>query len=267
VTRDPGPFLTAFLRSTALIARAHLVRTLTSRRFLACAIVAFLPALVAFLVTSASARAGPGHLAANLGWMILLQIVVPLVTLIAGSAVVAEEIEDRTITYVFTRPIPRASLLFGRWITTTVLITALLWLATFALLAACARARGKGTLDDTIKVPLYGAVLWGGVVYSALFASLGAFFKHPMLVGIGYAFAVEGFLANLPGNNQALAIQYYLRSLIAQSGAHAWQRVEGFTDTKFQTPERAHTTLAIVLVLALLLGAWRLSTREYELTS
>src|SRR6185295_7641213 len=136
VTRDPGPFLTAFLRLTALIARAHLVRTLRSRRFLACAIVAFLPALVAFLVTSTSTRAGPGHLATNLGWMILLQIVVPLVTLIAGSAVVAEEIEDRTITYLVSRPIPRAALLFGRWLATLAFLGVILSVATAALLYA-----------------------------------------------------------------------------------------------------------------------------------
>jgi ABC-type transport system involved in multi-copper enzyme maturation permease subunit len=269
VTRDPGPFLPALLRSTLLIARAHLLRSLVSRRLLACVLVALLPALVAFLVASTSTRAGPGSIATHLGWMLMLQIVVPLVTLIAGSAVIAEEIEDRTITYVFTRPIPRASLLFGRWIATAVLLTALFALATFVLLAAAKRGQGtKGPpFDDTIRIPLYTAVLWGGLVYSAVFASLGAFFKHPMLVGIGYAFAFEGFLANLPGNNQALAIQYYLRSLIAAGGSGSWRRVEGFRETVFQSGDRALATLVILLCLALLLGAWRVSTREYELTS
>jgi ABC-type transport system involved in multi-copper enzyme maturation permease subunit len=260
--------MTSFLRATALIARAHLARSLTSSRWALCAFLAFLPALIAFVVTSASARAGPGNLAAHLGWLILLQIVVPLVALIAGSAVVAEEIEDRTITYLFTRPIPRAALLFGRFLATALLVTALLALATFLLLAACERARGRGpALDEGIRAPLYAAVLWGTLVYSALFAALGAFFRHPMLVGIGYAFAVEGFLSNLPGKNQALTVQFYLRSLIAEDGSRAWHRVEGFTETAFQTGQRAHVVLAAILVVALALGAWRLTTREFELTS
>jgi hypothetical protein len=110
-------------------------------------------------------------------------------------------------------------------------------------------------------------VLLGGLVYSGLFAALGAFFRHPMLVGIGYAFAVEGFLANLPGKNQSLTVQFYLRSLIADGGSHAWHRLEGFTAIAFQSGQRAQVVLAIVLIAALALGAWRISTREFELTS
>ncbi|MEO6595634.1 MAG: ABC transporter permease subunit [Planctomycetota bacterium] len=268
MTRQQPPAALAFVRATALIARAHLVRCLTSWRWIACAVIALLPASTAFVVTSASARPGPGDLAAHLAWLLMLQIVVPLVTLLAGSSVVAEEIEDRTITYLFTRPIPRAALLFGRWIATALLLTTLLALATYLLFLACERARGSGPeIDDEIRHPMYVAVLWGTLVYSALFASLGAFFKHPMLVGIGYAFAVEGFMANLPGGNQSLTVQFYLRSLIAQDGSRVWRRVEGFTDIAFQSGQRAHTVLAVLLVTALLLGAWRLSTREYELTS
>jgi ABC-type transport system involved in multi-copper enzyme maturation permease subunit len=231
-------------------------------------IVALLPAACAALIAGAAKRASPAMLATHFGWLVLLQIVVPLVALVAGSAVVAEEIEDRTITYLFTRPIPRAALLFGRWIATVVLIEALLALATWLLLLACERAHGRvGPIDEGIRTPLFAAVLLGALVYSGLFAALGAFFRHPMLVGIGYAFAVEGFLANLPGKNQSLTVQFYLRSLIADGGSRAWHRLEGFTAIAFQSGERAQLVLAILLVTALALGAWRVTTREFELTS
>lgn len=256
------------LRASLLIARVHLVRSLTSWRTIACLALALVPALAAFVVTGLSTRAGPAPLATNLGWMMLLQIVVPLSALIAGSAVIAEEVEDRTITFLFTRPIPRVSLLFGRYFATAVVLASVLALATFLLLVACARAQGKGALIDAgIRTPLFAAVVWGTVVYSALFASLGAFFKHPMLVGIGYAFAIEGFLANLPGKNQALTVQYYLRSLIAENGSPEWSKVEGFASTAFQTAARSHTILTAMLVVALALGAWRLARRQFELTS
>jgi ABC-2 type transport system permease protein len=258
----------AFVRSTALIARVHLVRSLSSKRWLLCVLVALLPVVCAALIAGATRRASPAMLATHFGWLVLLQIVVPLVALIAGSAVVAEEIEDRTITYLFTRPIPRAALLFGRLIATVVLIEALLALTVCLLLLACERAHGKvGPIDGGISGPLYAAVLLGGLVYSGLFAALGAFFRHPMLVGIGYAFAVEGFLANLPGKNQSITVQYYLRSVIADKGSDVWNRLEGFTSIAFQSGEHASVVLLIVLALALLLGAWRISTREFELTS
>ncbi len=258
----------SFLRATALIARAHFVRSVRSKRGLLCLLFALLPVACTALIAGAAHHASPAMLATNFGWLMMLQIVVPLVALISGSAVVAEEIEDRTITYLFTRPIPRAALLFGRWLATVVLVEALLVLSTFLLLLACERAHARvGPIDAGIRDPLYAAVMLGALVYTGVFAALGAFFRHPMLVGIGYAFAVEGFLANLPGKNQSLTVQFYLRSLIADGGSKAWHRLEGFTAIAFQTGERAEVTLLVVLVVALALGTWRISTREFELTA
>jgi hypothetical protein len=140
--------------------------------------------------------------------------------------------------------------------------------AVFFLLLASGRAQGKGgEIDAHFARSLYEAALWGVVTYSALFAALGAFFKHPMIIGVAYAFAIEGFLSNLPGKNQALTVQYYMRSLIAADAAPAWRRVEGFAATAFASAERAHFVLALVVVLALALGAWRLARRQFELTS
>jgi ABC-2 type transport system permease protein len=272
--------MSTFLASTWLIASTHFVRLLSSRRAIFCFVLALLPALVAFIVAMLSQRATPAFLAVNISWKLLLQTIVPLVTLIAGSAVVAEEVEDRTITYLFTRPIPRASLLFGRYASTLLFLGATFALGTFLLLLAADNAHGTGIfssrgnanpwpfeIDTGIRAPLYAAVLCGVVVYSALFATLGAFFKQPILVGLGYAFAIEGFLANLPGKNQTLTIQYHLRSVIAEHGSKVWQRMPGFRSTEFESTERACAVLGVLTLLLLGLGAWRLSRRQFELTS
>lgn len=254
--------------ASALIGRAHARRLCWSKRILFCMLIAHLPALAAFLVSSVNPNARPTVMAANLGWMMLLQISLPLVALIGGSAVVAEEIEDRTITYLFTRPFPRPALLFGRFAATAMLLLGVMASAVFFLLLFAARAKGKGgPIDAHFERSVYEAALWGVVTYSALFAALGAFFKHPMIIGVAYAFAIEGFLSNLPGKNQAMTVQYYLRSLIAEDAHLAWRKVEGFTSTMFATTERAHIVLGVIVVLALVLGAWRLARRQFELTS
>lgn len=254
--------------ASVLVAQSHFARSISSKRLLFCVILAHLPALAGFVVSGISTRVGPANLAANLGWMMLLQIAIPLVALIGGSAVVAEEIEDRTITYLFTRSFPRPALLIGRFVATATLLAVVAASAVFFLLLACERARGKGgAIDAHFATTLYTAAILGVVAYAALFAALGAFFKHPMILGVGYAFAIEGFLANLPGKNQALTVQYYLRSLIAEDAAPAWRKVEGFSSTAFASVERAHMVLALIVVLALVLGAWRLARRQFELTS
>jgi ABC-2 type transport system permease protein len=259
--------LSALVVSTLVLARAHLVRIVQSRRALLTLLLAFLPTLVAVLVTRFVHNARPAELAVNFGWILVVQLVVPLAALICGSSVVAEEIEDRTITFLFTRPIPRASILLGRLAATLVFVSVLMALATAALLWACSGARGTGpAIGAGISQPLIVAAVVGVMVYTTLFAAAGIFFKHPMIVGLAYAFALEGFLANLPGKNQALTIQYYLRSIIASGRDPSWLEVEGVATSNFDSASGAFTTLACIVAAAIVLGVWRLSRREYELS-
>ena len=256
-----------FARTTLLLFRTHLSRVFLSRRGLVCAILALLPAAVAATIAQLTDRIDAVEILVHLGALLLLQLVVPILALVAGSAVVAEEIEDRTITYLFSRPVPRAALLFGRWLATVVFLTTLLLLATTLLvLAASSSDAPEPVIDAAVARPLYEAVLLGGVSYSALFAVLGIFFRHPILVGLGYAFAIEGFLANLPGANQSLTIQYYLKSWLIGRGGSPWQ-ISEFSPAQPGSLSSTLSTLAIVVAVALLFGAWRIARREFVLTS
>jgi ABC-2 type transport system permease protein len=258
----------SFTSATFLFFRTHLTRVVFSRRSLLCLLLAAIPVVVALLVAQFGRKVSPGDLATHVGYFLQLQVVLPVLGLIAGSAAVAEEVEDRTITFLVSRPIPRASLLFGRWCAILVYLSCVLALSTAAMLAAAAGARGAGLpLGADIQGPLLGAVLVGGVVYSAIFASLGVFTRHPVIVGLAYAFAIEGFVANLPTSTQAITIQFYLRSVIAAGGSSGWRSLEGFDGIALTTLGGALTRLAGVLVLALALGAWRMSRREFVLSS
>jgi ABC-type transport system involved in multi-copper enzyme maturation permease subunit len=230
--------------------------------------LALLPVVIAWTLARFAERTSPADLVTHLGWMLVLQVLVPILALVGGSAVVAEEVEDRTVTYLFSRPIPRASVLFGRWLASAAFLTILLAASTALLCLAASGALKQGPeLNDGIAKPLFVAVISGGLVYSALFAVLGVFVKHPMLVGLAYAFAIEGLFANLPGSTQSLSIQHYLRSLVAAGGNEHWRRVEGFSAFGYATSNEAIATLAMVLLVALALGAWRIERREYVLTS
>lgn len=254
-------------RTTFLLFTTQVGRIFTSRRALICIALALLPALVAAGIAHFSNRIGPIDIAVHIGGLMLLQIIVPILALIAGSAVVAEEIEDRTITYLFSRPIPRAALLFGRWLATIVFLCAILALGTWLFFQAASMSKVVGAvIDDSITQPLFVAVMLGATVYSALFAVSGIVFKSPILVGLGYTFAVEGFLANLPGGNQSLTIQYYLRSWLLDQGGKPW-RIEGLDLDKPASVTSVLTTLACILAVALVFGAWRIARREFVLTS
>lgn len=260
--------MNGLVQASWIIASTQLGLLVRSRRAWACVGLMLLPALIAWIVAASYAKATPSGLATMLGWNALLLVSVPLASLLLGVAVVAEEVEDRTITYLFLRPIPRAALLLGR------LLPSLAWLAAAATLgvallsAAAAGAEGSDAgISNGVKLPLLLAACTGTTVYTILYAVLGVHVKNAMIVGLGYSFAIEGLLALLPGRNQLLTVQYHLRSLVAGTGDDAWQRIDGFGTTGWEPLSTAVATLAAVSAVALALGAWRLSRREYELTA
>src|SRR5688572_22427523 len=49
-------------------------------------------------------------------WMFFLRFSVPVLSIFYGTALVADEVEDKTITFLFTRPIPRGAVLVGKYL-------------------------------------------------------------------------------------------------------------------------------------------------------
>ena len=188
------------------------------------------------------------------------------------SAVIAEEIEDRTITYLFTRPIPRAAILLGRWLAAALPIALLLCASAELVVRLLEKTGDPERTLSWMPEGLHGSilltVLMGGVVYSALFASAGALFKRPMLIGLGYTFVYEGFLGNLPGANQKATVVYYLRSfLFAEHRSLLGDVEEAIFSVPLAEPGAAARSLGLILVVGLALGAWRFAKREYVLAA
>ncbi len=256
------------LRATWLLFAFHLGRTLLSRRALICLGIVALPVVASLLVVLIAEREGPAP-ALPIGWVLQVQFVVPLVSLIVGSAVVAEEVENRTITYLFTRPIPRSCVLLGRWLASLVLLAALLasssWVVTLVLQRAAHGSLESG-IGPEVQRRLVTTILVGGAVYSAVFAALGALIKRSIIVGLAYTFAVEGFLANLPGANQKITILYYLKSYLVSGDRSVEQSLgEVFLATALIPGDEALRTLLLILVFALALGSWTIHRKEYLL--
>lgn len=255
--------------ATALLMSLHMRALVRSRRMLVCIVLASLPPLFAFIALHFGPdEIPPDELIAVVAFFMSLQVVAPLVSLVVGSAVVNEEVENRTITYPFTRPIPRSAFFIGRWFATALVVAALLG-ASAALVGLAAGGTGE-PLPEGLVLRLVGASIAGACVYPLLFAVLGVFLRRPMIVGLGYTFLFEGILANVPGGNQSLSIQYYLRSICLDPSLEVWQETGPFIALGLQslsTPLAAVHVLSIVLVTFLTVGAVAISRRQYVLSS
>lgn len=257
------------LRATWILFLAHARRTFLSRRALLCLGLVAIPVAVALFIRKA-APPNPEVPAPAVGYLLVVQAIVPLVAVILGSAVVAEEVEDRTISYLLARPIPRPAILCGRWLASVLLISVLLAASAWAvvtILAPLTADDPANAVPEGFRTRLVMVVVVGGFAYSALFAAVGAWLKRAVLIGLGYTFAVEGFLANLPGSNQSLTIQYYLKSLLMADYPDMVRRYDWFVTTNLVTGGEALRTLLLVGIVALALGSWILSRRQFLLPS
>ena len=58
---------------------------------------------------------GPGIFGLMI-WFLFLRFIVPILGIFYGTSLIADEVEDKTITYLFTRPISRSAVLVGKYL-------------------------------------------------------------------------------------------------------------------------------------------------------
>jgi ABC-2 type transport system permease protein len=48
-------------------------------------------------------------------WLLFVRFIVPVLGVFYGTSLIADEVDDKTITYLFTRPVPRSAVLLGKY--------------------------------------------------------------------------------------------------------------------------------------------------------
>ena len=146
-------------------------------------------------------------------WMLFLRFIVPVLGVFYGTALMADEVEDKTITYLFTRPIPRGAVLMGKYLAylvcTTLVVLPSVMIVYFLLVPFQALPSTFGSLLIDLGLLELGLAVYGGA-----FAFVGAFFKRPLVIGLVFAFGWEQVVMALPGYLKQFTIAYYLQALV-----------------------------------------------------
>lgn len=148
-------------------------------------------------------------------WGFYLSFAVPLLGVFYGTSLIADEVEDRTITYLFTRPVPRGAVLVGKYLAYLVcaglLVLPSVVVVFFLVMPLLGGGIGAG-FPDLVKDLVLLAV--GLAVYGALFALVGALFKRPLLTGLVFIFGWEPVVIVVPGYMKRFTVSYYLQGLV-----------------------------------------------------
>jgi ABC-2 type transport system permease protein len=187
--------------------------------------------------------------------------VLPLTALFYATALIADEVEGRTLTYLVTRPISREAIFAGKfaaYLVTTLCLALPACVLTFFLLLSARGffAVGPAAGDLVRDLAVMALTL---LVYGALFALAGVVLKRPVIPGLIFLYGWE-LLANLPGYLPRLTLTAWLRSLISHRPAQ-----EGLAGL-FQQVLPAAEAVPVLLVatgLFLYAAARIFSAREY----
>lgn len=147
-------------------------------------------------------------------WIFYLRFTVPVLGIFYGTALIADEVEDKTLTYLFTRPVRRAAVLLGKYLAYFV-VTSFVVLPS-VMLVYLLLAPINGSLGAAF-IPLLKdlALLAIGLgAYGALFAFIGAQFRRPLLTGLIFVFGWEQAAMLFPGYLKKFTIAYYLQALV-----------------------------------------------------
>ena len=269
--KGPG-YLTAAMRVFEL----SLGEMLWSRRTVFMGLLVGAPVIVSLIIRLVDAsgiaplrvngaRVGGTVIFGMMIWLLFIRFVVPVLGVFYGTALVADEVEDKTITYLFTRPVPRGAILLGKYLAylvcTTLVVLPSVMVVYFLLVPFNEIAGSFPQLLGDL-----GILAIGLAVYGALFALVGALLKRPVLIGMVFIFGFEQVAMLVPGYLRRFTVAYYLQSLVPH--AMPSEGVVSLLQAVFrETPPMATSliSLFVVLVASLMLAARTIERREYIL--
>jgi ABC-2 type transport system permease protein len=187
-----------------------------------------------------------------------------VVTLFYGTALIADEIDDKTITYLFMRPVSRRTIYLGKYLAYLVAASLLLLPTAIVsfLIAMIADPPGEALQHLPILFKDLGILVLGILAYGALYALIGAVARRPIFVGLLFAIVWETAVTFIPGYLSKMTIKHYLLALLPHATGE--RGVLSLLEDPTSPP------IAILVLLAataglLALGSWIFTRKEYVL--
>lgn len=192
-----------------------------------------------------------------------------LASLLYGASLLAGEIEDKTLTYLFTRALPRWKVLLGKYLATASALSVLIIGSMSVAYLLCGLPIGV-----RVWFALSAVIACASFAFTALFCLLGLLVpRRAIPVGLIYAVVVEGILSLAPALVNELTVSYYLRSM-------GWRLADlplpddmpkEFESTALPLVagadiQTALLALGLIAFATLSVSAWIIHRREWPLT-
>jgi ABC-2 type transport system permease protein len=188
--------------------------------------------------------------------------ILALASAIFTTAIISQEIEQKTIVYLLTRPVPRWKLLLLRYLASAIVVSLI------GILCAVFASVGSyhGLASNPLLLKDCAALIMGAFAYGALFLVVSLMFNRAMIICLLFAFGWETAVPNMPGQMYYLSIYSYLQGIAQHPSAGNNKLlallVGGAGDNTLTAGISYGVMVAFVVALAVL-GAWWFTNFEY----
>jgi ABC-2 type transport system permease protein len=277
VQGTPGPERSpagSSLAGAARIFDLSLGELIWSRRTIFMALIVGAPVLlatIARIVEASGLRVNgqgvdPASIFGMIIWVLFLRFIVPVLGVFYGTSLIADEVDDKTITYLFTRPLRRGAVLLGKYLAylacTTLVVLPSVMIVYFMLVPFRDVARSFPALLTDL-----GLLAIGIAAYGAVFTMVGAWMKRPLVVGLVFTFGWEQFAMLMPGYLRRFTLAHYLQALVPHA-MPADESVSSLLQSVFSESPSAPLSLFVLTTVTVLSLAWAMrivERKEYVL--
>lgn len=200
----------------------------------------------------------------NFSFLVYLHFLVPIFSILIGIGIIADEVENSTLPYLLVRPVPRHVIILTKFLAHFFIGSIIIILSQLIsyILAVLIFKVHITAVDISFLLHSSSVHLLGFAVYGMLFALLGGWLHHSMIVAILFVFGWEKTITYVPGHASYLAIMNYLQALYPSIASSQIIRNYALVD-QFSIV----TALAILFALLSLFGiltAMLPSIKEYH---
>lgn len=193
---------------------------LRRRRILFLGILVLLPALLPVVVAALRPPMSQAPWGLDLYTLIaeygFLSTLAPLGAILLGTALMGDDLESGTATYLLTRPAPRLAIVVGKSLAyALVMAAAFLPAMVLTFLSVVLTAPGEVDLGAGVLLlaRTFGVVCLGIVAYGAFFGLLGIVAQRPVIYSATFVFGWEPLTRLVPGYVDFLTIKKHLLAL------------------------------------------------------
>ena len=187
---------------TAALFILALRQAVTRRKVALLIILALIP--LGFASILVSVDAGDGALIGPVLGGLVIYVTLPITVMVLATGAFGNEVEDRTLSLLTTKPVPRWTIVLAKFAATVVVAAPLM--AAVAAIITMMDPEGTGNAPLAAAV----AVVVGVVAYASAFTWLGLLTTRALGFGLVYVLLWEALITSLLSGTRYLSIRSYI---------------------------------------------------------